>query len=645
MKRLSLILFSILFFGLAFALPGYADSGRGADHNQHHRGQAAITNPDTNAISHDDETEFSGYIEYKSNTYWIISGTTVQIDAHTEIKEDHGPAEVGAFVEVKARKQSDGSLYAKKIEVKEHHGTPGPTETPEPTETPDPTGTPHPTETPDPTQTPAAGEHVEFRGVIESQNGNIWMISGTAVTVDSNTRIEEEHGQAVVGATVDVEALRQADGSLWAKKIEVKEQDDDHHGREVEFQGRIQAKNGSRWTIAGRDVMVDGNTEMDEREGRADVGAYVEVKARENNDGSLNARRIRVRSHEDDQPRVDWEGRIQAMNGDMWHVEGRMVRVDARTRLETEHGPMQVGAFVEVRARQQTDGSLWAERIKTKKQNDPGSSVEFSGMIETMTANHWTVGGFDVVLDANTMIDQRDGVARVGAGAEVDATRQADGQLYANRVRIKDDVPDGAKIEFRGPIEAMSANMWTVAGFDLVVDDGTSFEHLERAALGVSAEVKARRMADGSLLAIKIDVKGNEFEQQREMEWKGRLERFDAHNWTVAGRTVMLDANTLVIGQPVVGAMVEVKARQQFDGSLMASRLEVQRIQERTEFMGVVQSMDMNAWMIGGRTVQVDARTVFDERHGPIGLGVMVEVKARRMADGSWLAIRIKSED
>ena len=205
-------------------------------------------------------------------------------------------------------------------------------------------------------------------------------------------------------------------------------------------------------------------------------------------------------------------------------------------------------------------------------------------------------------------------------------------------------MPDGAKIEFRGPIEAMSTDMWTVAGFDLVVDDGTSFEHLERAALGVSAEVKARRMADGSLLAIKIDVKGDEFEQQREMEWKGRLNRFDANSWTVDGRTVMLDANTMVVGQPIVGAMVEVKARQQFDGSLMASRLEVQRLQERTEFMGVVQSMDMNAWMIGGRTVQVDARTVFDESHGPIGLGVMVEVKARRMADGSWLAIRIKSE-
>jgi len=306
---------------------------------------------------------------------------------------------------------------------------------------------------------------------------------------------------------------------------------------------------------------------------------------------------------------------------------------------------MEVGAYVQVKARQQTDGSLWAECIETKRRENAQTEVEFKGQIETMSANRWRISGFDLMVDDSTVIDEREGPAQVGAFAEVKATRMDDGSLYAYRIHIKNNIPDGFKIEFRGPIEAMSANMWRVAGFDVMVDDGTRFENLERAALGVTAEVKARRMEDGSLLAIEIEIKGNEMEQHRQVAWKGRLERFDADSWTVAGRTVMVDRNTMIIGQPAVGATVEVHARMQNDGSLLATKLEVERNRSRVAFKGYVESIGSDAWVISGRTVMVDARTVFDESHGPLGVGVYVEVKALRQSDGSLLALRIKSED
>ncbi len=680
MKRLTTVFFALLVLGLIAIAPVYAQGGK---HGDQVKSDAFPSVSQDVSPTDDNEIEFKGYIESKAGDYWVISGRTVYVDAQTEIDESNGPAEVGAYVEVDAIRRMNGTLYAKKIKVEEGQNTPDPTETaeptethtPEPTETPDatetpeatetphpgetpgptetphPSETPHPTETPEPrpTRTPHPGEEVEFRGVIMSQNGNLWVINGVTVTVDENTRIDEEHGQAVVGALVDVEAIRQEDGSLWAKEIEVKRSSDNEEEQNyVEFKGTIEAKSDTVWSIGGREVMVDANTVIDEREGPADIGAYVEVKAMQNSDGTLYALRIKVESDGNDQemPEVRWEGALEAMNGNVWTVAGRTVMVDARTRLITEYGPMEVGAYVEVKARQQADGTLWAERIETKLQENSGQTeVEFNGQIQAMNADMWQIGGFEVMVDANTVIDEREGPAQMGAYADVKAVRQTDGTLYAVRIHIEDNVPDGYKIEFRGPIEAMSTDMWTIAGFDVMVDAGTRFENLERAALGVTAEVKARRMDDGTLLAIQIEVKGNEIEQQREVEWKGVLESFNANSWTVGGRTVQVDVNTMIVGQPTVGAIVEVHARVLTDGTLLAYKLEVEESQSRIEIKGYVESIAPDAWVISGRTVSVDGRTVFDERHGPLGLGVYVEVKAQVQPDGSLLALRIKSED
>jgi len=607
------------------------------------------------------KVEFKGYIESIGDDAWVIGGQTVLVDANTVIDESEGPAVVGAYVEVKAIRQSDGSLYARRIKVEESHETPEPTETPdatetpEPTETPDATETPEPTETPDatetpePTETPDPGPRVEFRGVVESISDAQWVISGQTVLVDINTEIDESHGPAQVGATVEVKAHRQADGSLYAYRIKVEEaddDDDDEDGVEIEFQGFIEAVNGDVWVVAGEEVIVDANTNIDEREGKAVVGAYVEVKAERRTDGSLYARRIRVRTQEEEMPEVEWKGAVEAINGEIWTIGGREVLVDARTRLEEENGPIDVGVYVEVKARQQTDGSLWAERIRSRKpEDDDLNEMEWEGVIEAMLATEWSVGGITVTVNAATVIDEREGPAQVGATAKVHAVQQTDGSLLAQRIRIRNRVPDESKIEFRGPIDAMGSNVWVVNGVTLLVDEGTIFENLERAALGAIAEVKARILPDGSLLAISIRIEGEVWDAQREVEWKGALEAFDDVSWTVDGRTVALDAQTVVKGQPRLGALVEVHARVQFDGSFLALRLEVEDEAEDVEWKGVVESIGDSVWQVGGRTVMVDGRTVFDERNGPIGVGVWVEVKAQRQADGSLVALRIKSED
>jgi len=72
----------------------------------------------------DDEFEFKGMIESLPSTPdlvgdWKVSGRTVRVNAATEIERDYGMVKVGAFVEVEGALQSDNSVIAKEIEVKQ----------------------------------------------------------------------------------------------------------------------------------------------------------------------------------------------------------------------------------------------------------------------------------------------------------------------------------------------------------------------------------------------------------------------------------------------------------------------------------------------------------------------------------------------
>ena len=53
---------------------------------------------------------------------WVVSGKTVHVFSSTEIRQDKGPAVVGAPVEVKGTLQQDGSYNASRVEVRDSGG-------------------------------------------------------------------------------------------------------------------------------------------------------------------------------------------------------------------------------------------------------------------------------------------------------------------------------------------------------------------------------------------------------------------------------------------------------------------------------------------------------------------------------------------
>ena len=146
-------------------------------------------------------TKFYGQIESMPAGLigdWVISGRVVRTTAATRFKQEYGAFQVGAWVEVEGYAQADGSINATKIETKSRSGS---------------------------DDGDHSGQEVKFYGTVTSIPASYygtWTIGQYQVQVTPATKIKQEHGPVQVGSYVKVEAIRQADGSLWAKEIESK---------------------------------------------------------------------------------------------------------------------------------------------------------------------------------------------------------------------------------------------------------------------------------------------------------------------------------------------------------------------------------------------------------------------------------------
>jgi hypothetical protein len=142
------------------------------------------------------ETTFQGVIESLPPSGligdWRVAGRTVHVSQSTEIRQDKGPAIVGARVEVRGTTQPDGSTMATRVEVLSGGG---------------------------------GVDETSFQGQIQSMPpsgfaGN-WVVGGLTVHVFSSTAVLQDKGPAVVGAQVEVRGVRQPDGSYNGNRIEV----------------------------------------------------------------------------------------------------------------------------------------------------------------------------------------------------------------------------------------------------------------------------------------------------------------------------------------------------------------------------------------------------------------------------------------
>lgn len=142
------------------------------------------------AVEFENEVEFKGVISGLSGSApeytMTVAGHTVKTDGGTLID---GALADGKFVEVSGSLRPEGWVLAKRIHVE------------------------------DPAAPP---DELQFRARVTGIAGSVWSFDGgnPDVTVDAGTLIDQSRGPAVVGALVEVKAIKQ--GALWlALRIQV----------------------------------------------------------------------------------------------------------------------------------------------------------------------------------------------------------------------------------------------------------------------------------------------------------------------------------------------------------------------------------------------------------------------------------------
>ena len=241
------------------------------------------------------EVEFKGTIESVQPDAWLVAGLVVRINDSTRVT---GEPQIGLRAAVTGRAQ-DGMLIGTSIAVEP--GEPAepapmplptiePTETPEPSITPSPTSTPTPgpsatpsatpTRTPVPSPTPTLTV-VTFEGTVETIGAQTWTISGLIVEVNSSTQIDAGIGE---GSKVRVQALRRADDSLVALRIERRDEDNGNQNGNDNQNGNENGNGNQNENTNENDNSNDnGNTNENDDDNSNDNG-----NANENDNGNEN---------------------------------------------------------------------------------------------------------------------------------------------------------------------------------------------------------------------------------------------------------------------------------------------------------------------------------------------------------------------
>jgi cytoskeletal protein CcmA (bactofilin family) len=222
-------------------------------------------------------------------------------------------------------------------------------------------------------------------------------VSGTVVHVTDATEINQDDAAAAVGANVEVKGTQEADGSITADEVEVKEAADDDQFGNVEFHGAIESLPDpypvGDWVVSGRTVHVtdqtilenDGGNDQGEdaavRHDEGDdnapfaVGDQVEIKGTAESDGSITATKIESddqgeneNEQGDDDGTVALMGRAQriahtAGHLGLWRVSAHPVRVLGSTRIVRNGHSLTRGAHLRVTGRWFAGGTIRATRI------------------------------------------------------------------------------------------------------------------------------------------------------------------------------------------------------------------------------------------------------------------------------------------
>jgi hypothetical protein len=274
---------------------------------------------------------------------------------------------------------------------------------------------------------------VRFEGIVESRPADgvegTWVISGQHVEVVARTRIVEREGPAEQGARVVVNATRSKE-QLTALQIRVVEPAQ-AMTRIKGIVSELVSEDGRTYTVVnGLKVEHNDATEID---GQLEAGALVKIDALVSGSGLL-ATKIEVLGKPWIPKIVEFEGTIESMEDSSWVVDGHEFTAGERTIIV---GRAEVGKEAEVRALEQSDGSLLALWIRVKQELETES---WEGRIDRLPWLSW--GGFWIVDDRAVLVtpltESTGPEPEVGMWAVVEAERRGKLPWHAVKIEVKE---------------------------------------------------------------------------------------------------------------------------------------------------------------------------------------------------------------
>ena len=308
-----------------------------------------------------------------------------------------------------------------------------------------------------------------------TQKGAVWMVAGRIFATDDATLVV---GDPQIGDWVRVEGRLLSDGAAQAERIELVRRAPE--GR-FAFVGGVESMGAAQWTIAGRLVNIDAQTQIAAGLG---LGAMVRVAGRLGDGGALWAESV--------QPVTDgfqFVGVVQSIAPDQWRIADITVTVGVSTTISPG---LKVGDSVQVTGQILANGAWLADAIQPAKV----TTFAFVGIVVRL--NPWNISGVELVTDAHTDIDA--GI-QVGNRAQVTGRVLPDGTWLAESI-VQVDEGQRHAIQFTARVESLSP--WVVGGVTITVDAKTKIA--SGINVGDLVRVKGNLLPDGSVVAKEITL-------------------------------------------------------------------------------------------------------------------------------------------
>lgn len=471
-----------------------------------------------------------------------------------------------------------------------------------------------------------SGHEIELTGhitaLVDGERRYV-VVNGTRFEVVASTEILGFDDEPIafadlhVGELVEVKGRTRSDNDPVATRIEREDQD----GGDIEITGLITDLDDSTMTVNGlRFRIVPATIVRDEKDDFIDfralrTGMLVEIHAKFL-PGSLPVA-ILVKIKKQTPSVFEVKGFIDQLTDTSVTVLGLTFLVDSRTDVRDEDdakvpfSALRPGMLVDVQAFIGADQKLFATRIKIE--DFDRDEIELRGVITDLHINEKfvEVTGIKFFVSTSTVITDHQGNAirfedlAIGQVVEVHAQREG-GRWLATRIEVEDRIDPF--VEIFGRIERIARDGGdTLYLYDrpFVVTANTVIVNRQNQPLPFAAlqvgdfvKVRAQLITNHTFIALRVELRSQPGSD--EVEITGTLNALSFTTLQVDGIEFRVNAATVYLGpddQPIkiedlhLGMTVQVKARQQGNGELLALQV---KVEDRRALAGSVTQVSGN---------------------------------------------------